>query len=742
MSFKYRNVGYTRLLTSTNVYQIGPFDEFKFGGYGYGQADEAACFGIPAASEIWIRCDFYHGDAGPMYAIAYIGDKTTAYSGIRFSYGENGLNYAEIYADGALVHTATDYALGLNTTHAYWLHMKSDASDGLIEYYCLDTNDSSILSTYTYTGPLNGGADFSNVYTAGSFNGQFFGNVVVADEPVALNEMAALSITIQADTKRALSSDLLRLVGDTRRRVGSNTAIMADTARRLTNTVTIYADTERQLPILIADTRREILRSVVLTADTRRNLQVILTADTRRMVGNRVSITSDTKRRFARVVQTDFTVPPYPTDGITGINLQLSESTLTDTASYGTVIQTTPNDELRGYILDFPYSFIVQSTTQSGLEQTAKCTYDIDALLYTPFKLTKSSTTQSQTFALKVAAALGKGLQYIGDNFTYRNTIGGDNQTYKSLISNVYGWSSRVPRMQYNVFLRGGNLCVMQRGAEVNTVDIDALQVASMPTIERELIRTIWSYGLEEETEDHAIIRRGAYIDGGDDEYNNETVDYEQVNTPSGSTDSRPAMIQRYNEDGSYTLIEYSYQWTGRDYVLKEEQEHTYDADGNLLSHSITYHEIISGGWRNSVTVAMDEDGNTIGVGSTGARTRPGDMKTSAYADQVKLARGGKWKGVTNGIEGGQSLVDTDFPVDDAMQERCLNEIRWMNLRIKETVTLELCPPIVSGIPVYQHVIDFTDKIRWQGNDYYLLSNAVSFTPTSHRQTLKVVRWF
>ncbi len=142
------------------------------------------------------------------------------------------------------------------------------------------------------------------------------------------------------------------------------------------------------------------------------------------------------------------------------------------------------------------------------------------------------------------------------------------------------------------------------------------------------------------------------------------------------------------------------------------------------------------------MTIADDGEGNTIGVGSTGGRTRPGDMATSSYSDQVKLARGGKWTGVKNGIDGGTSLIDTDFPVDDATAKKCIAEIRWMNRKIREVVTIDIVPPVSFSVPAYGHIIDFTDAITYHGNQYYLISNTVSFTPTSHRQTLKIGRWF
>lgn len=42
----------------------------------------------------------------------------------------------------------------------------------------------------------------------------------------------------------------------------------------------------------------------------------------------------------------------------------------------------------------------------------------------------------------------------------------------------------------------------------------------------------------------------------------------------------------------------------------------------------------------------------------------------------------------------------------------------------------------------YPHLIDFTDRIRYEGHDYYLESNRVIRTPTELKQTIEIVRWY
>lgn len=734
----YKNIGLTRLLTSESVYQLGPAEpgpSFPYSIYGvaFAQMQDAACFGVSSAGEIWIKASLFRGGSDP----ARIGDISNGFTGIQYGQSGGPYYYANVYIDGILVATLSDYTV-IGFRADIVLHIKADAADGLLEYLLYSQGD--LVQTYTYNGAINGGAAFAGVFVSGQL-GQFWSDVVVSDTALTVDDHADYEETLNGDTVREL--------------ISAANVIIADTRREVCRGVTLYGDTRRIVAgmIISADTRRDIVRSVRLAADTSREkyLAITLTADTARRVSNRVQISGNTKRRIPRMVQTDFSGPPYPSDGITAINLNLQEGTITDTASYGTVIHTLPKDELRGYILDFPYSFIVESTSHAGLEMTAKCTYDAESLFYTPRSSESGGKVQSLGLVNSLAAEMGKQAIYLGDVFFHNGGIGGKQANYKTFIQNMFGWSTRVPRIQFNVFLRGDKLIVCQRGAELNTVDLDAMEaagwIASMPTYNREVVRTIWSKDIEQIQgegggEEPLAQGHGPRIVGGDDEYNDEKVTYDELTTPSGEVDSRPSHVYRQNADGSYTMIDYTYQWTGSNYVLREEYERTFSADGDLISSNRTYYEIQQGGWRNAVTIAEDAEGNTIGVGSSTSRTRPGDMTTSAYADQLKLARGGKWTGVKNGISGGTSLIDTEFPVDDTMAAKAIAEIRFMNQKIKETVTIDIVPPVSYSVPAYQHIVDFTDKILYKGNLYYLLSNSVTFTPTAHRQTIRIQRWF
>lgn len=84
----------------------------------------------------------------------------------------------------------------------------------------------------------------------------------------------------------------------------------------------------------------------------------------------------------------------------------------------------------------------------------------------------------------------------------------------------------------------------------------------------------------------------------------------------------------------------------------------------------------------------------------------------------------------------GLSLYDSSFPIhDEETLIKLTNELKWLNRKTKETVTLS-----VYELP---HLIDFNDRIIFNGNTYYLVSNtATSTSRIFNEQNLTLVRWY
>jgi predicted SprT family Zn-dependent metalloprotease len=68
--------------------------------------------------------------------------------------------------------------------------------------------------------------------------------------------------------------------------------------------------------------------------------------------------------------------------------------------------------------------------------------------------------------------------------------------------------------------------------------------------------------------------------------------------------------------------------------------------------------------------------------------------------------------------------------------------INWLNRKRQEEVTLEVVAKVRNGVSEIQHIVDFTERVRLNGQEYFLVANQVELTPRSLRQKLKLVRWY
>ena len=120
---------------------------------------------------------------------------------------------------------------------------------------------------------------------------------------------------------------------------------------------------------------------------------------------------------------------------------------------------------------------------------------------------------------------------------------------------------------------------------------------------------------------------------------------------------------------------------------------------------------------------------------------KPGGKASQFTIEQSNLSLGAQYRG--NGELPYSSLIDTEFPVVGTEYLRALTrEIEWLNRRTQETVTVEIRARIRCGVSDIDHVVDFTERIRFEGHEYFLQSNTVELTPRLLRQTIKMVRWY
>ena len=631
--------------------------------------------------------------------------------------------------------------------------------------------------------------------------------------------------TVSVDTKRQVA-ETAEARADSQRQVCSTNCIMADTRRTITssaidwtsakllrrvayhNTVSaatrrcvggiyvcIRCDTYRTLSpnynIPRGATEREVVTSETVRCDTKRTPGMgnraaaktqrrlgrgnIAKAALRRTVVTRVRVRFDTLLRIPHVLE--YVKQPrsrrskravsqiadnFRAHGIRSFAVTLGEMTLSDTFQMETVQPLAIGDAVRGQLLDYRFSFLVEETLQRDLLQTVKGAYSKDATLYSAIRIFVKEA-QASYYAQSIAAALGLQLHWACDDFTPSQNFEDSGMTYQDFISALFGWTAKLPQRQVNVFIREDTLHIVQRGKEESVLDITDWP-HSRPTVERRLVRSLWHSG-------HASEMAG-------NAYNEEdtepipftgTISWEEMSrtyhngllTSETNEKGRTEYTyhgeyltskQTHNKDGSTSRTEYTYAETERDVYLVKEWERTTEAINDGKKHTeydwtdwnnergterITYHAPLGYGWY-ATTVYVD--GNL--EGSTLSQGKPGGKASRFTVEQSNLSLGSRYSGDDDDAPF-VSLIDTEFPVKgEEILKELTQAILWLNRKTQEIVTLEVYANIQDGVPDVGHIVDFTERIKFEGKEYFLQSNAVELTPRSLKQTIKMTRWY
>ena len=530
----------------------------------------------------------------------------------------------------------------------------------------------------------------------------------------------------------------------------------------------------RQSVQVSGDTSRKVTSSCFVHADTLRDIRIVkkitVTGDTERRIGRCGTVLVDTKRGLVKqsriLADTRIEIPhtltyaEFRERGIRSFSVTLGELALSDTIQLETVHPLSIGDSVQGRVLDYAFRFLVEETSQRGIVQSVKGMYSRDSLLYTAIHIYVERAKVSR-YASEIAAALGLKLHRLTDDFTPSQNFEGSGMTYHDFISALFGWTAKLPQRQVNVFIRGDTLHIIQRGMEESVVDITDWPHAQ-PTIERKLVRSIWhSANNNHETGAHNEEDTAPIPFTGTISFHEISRTYSngflvrETNENGYSTYSYDgeylAEKRTHNVDGSTSRTDYAYASTGRDVYLFKEWERTTEAVGDGKKHTeydwedwsrekgterITYHAPLGYGWY-ATTVYVDG----VLEGSSLSQGKPGGKASQFTIEQSNLSLGAQYGG--DGTLPYSSLIDTEFPVVGTDYLRTLTqEIEWLNRRTQEMVTVEIRARIRSGIPDIDHIVDFTERIRFEGHEYFLQSNTVELTPRLLRQTIKMVRWF
>ena len=522
------------------------------------------------------------------------------------------------------------------------------------------------------------------------------------------------------------------------------------------------------------DTSRSLNTSTATHADTLRDIRIVkkikVTGDALRRIGRCDVALGDTKRRLIRqsriLADTRIEIPhtltyaEFRERGIRSFSVTLGELSLSDNIQLETVQPLSVGASIQGRVMDYDFRFLVEETSQRGIVQSVKGTYSKDTLLYTPIHIYVERAKVSR-YAPEIASALGLRLHRLTDDFTPSQNFEGSGMTYHDFIAALFGWTAKLPQRQINVFIRGDTLHIIQRGMEESVVDITNWPHAQ-PTIERKLLRSVWhsannnhESGAHNEEDTAPVPFTGTisfkeisrtYANGflvretNENGYSTYTYDGEYL-----------AEKRTHNVDGSTSRTDYAYASTGRDVYLFKEWERTTEAVNDGKKHTeydwedwsrekgterITYHAPLGYGWY-ATTVYVDG----VLEGSSLSQGKPGGKASLFTIEQSNLSLGASY--ASDDTLPYSSLIDTEFPVVGTDYLRALTrEIEWLNRKTQETVTVEIRARIQNGIPDIDHIVDFTERIRFEGHEYFLQSNTVELTPHLLRQTIKMVRWY
>lgn len=655
----------------------------------------------------------------------------------------------------------------------------------------------------------------------------------------------------QGDTYRAISvstnatADILLKVGvmekfsaDTSRLIGTTEKAQADTYRKVTTFETATADLNRAIRELASyDTFRKVNHKEKAIASTVIRVPHVLNY----FVPNRTR-TLKSPKLLADAPNLVNTFKDY---GVTAINITLAEKTLSDDFTFDIAKSLNINETCQGNLLDYPFHFLVEETTQTDLVQSVKGRYSQDDLLYTWFLIESEKVTVAGTeyevpgghiekgrhgsivliypraieIITKVANYFGLTADVKIDDFTPSNLQGDDSITYSDLLNAVFGWTSRVPQRQINVFIRGGVLHCIQRGKEDSVFDITDLP-HSRPTVNKKFNRVL-CHNPNHSTNDVDDKSYENYYSG--DLYLKTADMYALLTYENGLLKKEQSGITTTDDDGkkithksSTTYVYTSFSElsngeskivdtpdgnatvfiTGRDfnteYYVKEKTSNTYATETEGGTTTVTKTEtttvyeykITSAGSDFEIYLCFDKETTTKKEYEEGyfdkadteidiRETYYAPMGNGFYAQTVYLNGKPQGANISQGKPGNSVsqytidqfqqtfikhfesppdvkpadelsfIVDTSFPVRDADTKNAANDaLRWLHRKVCETVTVDLISKVDNGIPSISHIVDFTERIKLDGAEYFLVSNHIFFTPRKLIQKLQLIRWY
>lgn len=425
------------------------------------------------------------------------------------------------------------------------------------------------------------------------------------------------------------------------------------------------------------------------------------------------------------------------------IGLSLQKGTISDVFNIELAHSIKPGDAIQGKILDFPYTMYAYEVDHTGLIHKVTGMYDVDKLLYTPFTYYSNTSMTAKDHAKKIAKVLGKHLDAHFDDFYPSDSYAGTGATIQNLAGSLFGWAGNLPQRWINVFIRGNTLHIIQRGKEPNSIDITGAK-HSRPEVNQKILRSVWS-GKGSSSSAHSSFSIEPLGFSGTILFGEAECTYSggylvrSVITIGGKTETtsysyREGYVTSKNAEtaDSISYTRYSYADTGGDKYLASEETTIVDKRTGKNTTELVQHAYLGSGFYGTAHYTEGvQDASSVSSG------KPGGKASKFTIDQSNLGLGGSKARYPEDKDNRftSALFDTEFPISNTdMLKKLTKDIEWLDRKVEETVSMDIWQ--------YGHVIDFTDKITFDGNVYSLESNHVTQTPTELKQSVVLKRWY
>lgn len=382
-----------------------------------------------------------------------------------------------------------------------------------------------------------------------------------------------------------------------------------------------------------------------------------------------------------------------------------------------------------------------------------------------------------ESLAKSLAKHLGYACETHMENIYLKTNYSGMTVTYSAVMSGAFGWLSDLPWRQVNVYIKGGKMTFVQRGQEPNVYDITDLH-HDEPTIVQKVFRSRFSANNKTPDPDKFKPAKkkggGIYTKGytGRVEYPN--GDYTEY------LNGQPIESERSTESGTvFTRWEYN----GNDKLIAQDSymnPRKADANRTETHTRFYYYTPVIGGSQFTITetrtstteydrkTGKSHTTETVnytenGKDSTTSTTiRDGDMVVSngpvgmntgseyAFNQQNIIMTGGKTKWFDdddNEIKDEADISFSSLPISEAPNSgvqlsTLVAEINSHDRCIEETVEMNILEAVKDGVPSLTHVINFGERIKYNGNEYCLERNTVTRTTREIKQNIVMIRWF